>query len=102
MFVDANFVGVVSREQELYDIGLSALPNQTISIIVESQGRVCVGSEINDFKVINMDHFPSSDFSGDFSCNWNDNCKNRLTWQLCLVSGRVIECDWWSVAEKSQ
>ncbi|XP_071517532.1 beta-galactosidase-like [Panulirus ornatus] len=50
VFVDSQFLGMVSREQKMYDLAVSALPNHTISIIVESQGRVCFGSEINDFK----------------------------------------------------
>ncbi|XP_045618256.2 beta-galactosidase [Procambarus clarkii] len=50
VFVNYRLVGMVSREQELYDLAISALPNQTIIIIVESQGRICYGSEINDFK----------------------------------------------------
>ncbi|KAK7075800.1 Beta-galactosidase-1-like protein [Halocaridina rubra] len=50
VFVDERFVGMVSREAEMYDLALQSLPNQTLSIIVESQGRVCFGEGINDFK----------------------------------------------------
>lgn len=51
VFVDAAFAGMVSREQDMYDLAIYARPNQTISIVVESQGRICFGSHINDFKV---------------------------------------------------
>lgn len=50
VFVDTYFVGIVSREQQLFNLPLSALPNQTITIVVESQGRICFGNGINDFK----------------------------------------------------
>ncbi|XP_050711222.1 LOW QUALITY PROTEIN: beta-galactosidase-like [Eriocheir sinensis] len=50
VFVDASFAGMVSREQDMYDLAIYARPNQTISIVVESQGRICFGSHINDFK----------------------------------------------------
>ncbi|XP_068224951.1 beta-galactosidase-like [Palaemon carinicauda] len=50
VFVDQHYVGMVSREAKLFDVPLQSLPNQTLSIIVESQGRVCFGPGINDFK----------------------------------------------------
>lgn len=49
--MDAEFAGMVSREQDMYDLAIYARPNQTITIVVESQGRICFGSHINDFKV---------------------------------------------------
>lgn len=56
VFVDNELVGVVSREQELYDVSISTLPNEAnehiLSIIVESQGRISVGPHLNDFKGI--------------------------------------------------
>lgn len=52
VFVDSEFAGMVSREQDMYDLAIYARPNQTISVVVESQGRVCFGSHINDFKGI--------------------------------------------------
>ncbi|XP_045106280.1 beta-galactosidase-like isoform X2 [Portunus trituberculatus] len=52
VFVDTEFAGMVSREQDMYDLAIYARPNQTITIVVESQGRVCFGSHINDFKGI--------------------------------------------------
>lgn len=50
VFVDQHYVGVVSREASLFDLPLQSLPNQTLSVLVESQGRVCFGPNINDFK----------------------------------------------------
>ncbi|XP_071541373.1 beta-galactosidase-like [Panulirus ornatus] len=50
VFVDDQYVGLVSREQKLYDLAVSALPGHTITIIVESRGRVFSGPHINDFK----------------------------------------------------
>ncbi|CAL4105021.1 unnamed protein product, partial [Meganyctiphanes norvegica] len=50
IFVDGEYAGVASREGEIFDIPVSVRSGQTISIIVESQGRISVGSGINDFK----------------------------------------------------
>ncbi|KAK8753118.1 hypothetical protein OTU49_002622 [Cherax quadricarinatus] len=50
VFVNERYVGVVSREQRLYDLAVSALPGDSIHIIVESLGRVSVGPKLNDFK----------------------------------------------------
>ncbi|RXG56870.1 Beta-galactosidase [Armadillidium vulgare] len=50
VYVDEDFVGIVSREQELYDLPFYGKINQTLTIVAESLGRVCYGSEINDFK----------------------------------------------------
>ncbi|KAB7501273.1 Beta-galactosidase, partial [Armadillidium nasatum] len=52
VYVDNQFVGIVSREQELYVLPISAKPNQDLVIVVESQGRICYGDNINDFKGI--------------------------------------------------
>uniref|UniRef100_A0A0P4WBE4 Beta-galactosidase n=2 Tax=Scylla olivacea TaxID=85551 RepID=A0A0P4WBE4_SCYOL len=52
VFVDTKFAGMVSREQNMYDLAIYARPNQTITIVAESQGRICFGSQINDFKGI--------------------------------------------------
>lgn len=71
VYVDSQFVGMVSREREMYDLAVSALPNQTITIIVESQGRVCFGSEINDFKVKKKKKKSTSKF--EMFCS-NKNC----------------------------
>lgn len=51
VFVGSHYVGVTSREQKLYDLGVWGGPNTTLSVVVESQGRVTVGPRINDFKV---------------------------------------------------
>ncbi|XP_045581056.2 beta-galactosidase isoform X1 [Procambarus clarkii] len=50
VFVEGRYVGLVSREQELYDVAVTALPGHTLVIMVESQGRVSVGPRLNDFK----------------------------------------------------
>ncbi|KAB7503455.1 Beta-galactosidase [Armadillidium nasatum] len=50
VYVDEDFVGIVSREQELYDLPFYGKINQTLTIVAESLGRVCYGSGINDFK----------------------------------------------------
>lgn len=50
VFVDEQYVGIVSREESLFDLAIQGLPGQTLTIVVESQGRICYGSGINDFK----------------------------------------------------
>ncbi|XP_076035693.1 beta-galactosidase-like isoform X2 [Oratosquilla oratoria] len=50
VFVDENLIGVASREQDISTLPIFAKVNSTLSIIVESQGRVCFGSGINDLK----------------------------------------------------
>ncbi|RXG52564.1 Beta-galactosidase [Armadillidium vulgare] len=50
IYIDDQYVGVLSREQEIFSIPIIASVNQTITIVVESEGRVNVGSNLNDFK----------------------------------------------------
>ncbi|KAL7637272.1 UNVERIFIED_CONTAM: hypothetical protein RMT77_011984 [Armadillidium vulgare] len=52
VYIDNEFAGIVSREQKLYELPISAKPNQDLVIVVESQGRICYGENINDFKGI--------------------------------------------------
>ncbi|KAG0725488.1 Beta-galactosidase [Chionoecetes opilio] len=66
VFVDAEFAGMVSREQDMYDLAISARPNQTLTIVVESQGRICFGPHINDFKGITA----NVSLSGHILENW--------------------------------
>lgn len=51
VFVADRYVGLTSREESLYDLALTARPNQTLTVIVESGGRVTVGPYLKDFKV---------------------------------------------------
>ncbi|XP_068220921.1 beta-galactosidase-like [Palaemon carinicauda] len=52
VFVDNRYSGVVSREREMYMLPLQGLQGETLSIVVESQGRICYGPRTNDFKGI--------------------------------------------------
>ena len=40
------------RTEEIYKIPLQILPGQTLSIVVENQGRICYGPELADRKGI--------------------------------------------------
>ncbi|XP_064112063.1 beta-galactosidase-like [Macrobrachium nipponense] len=66
IFVDQQYVGVVSREESIYDLPLQSLPNQTLTIVAESQGRICYGSQINDFKGLTR----NVTLSGQILENW--------------------------------
>ncbi|KAK4298222.1 hypothetical protein Pmani_029407 [Petrolisthes manimaculis] len=50
VYLDGVYVGTVDRQQELYTLPISARINASLAIIVESQGRICFGADINDFK----------------------------------------------------
>lgn len=51
VYVDGVYTGTVDRQQEIYTLPISAHINSSLAIIVESQGRICFGEDINDFKV---------------------------------------------------
>ncbi|XP_064103731.1 beta-galactosidase-like [Macrobrachium nipponense] len=52
VFVEDRYSGVVSRERQMYEIPIQGLQGQTLSIVVESQGRICYGPRTHDFKGI--------------------------------------------------
>ncbi|KAK7067263.1 Beta-galactosidase-1-like protein, partial [Halocaridina rubra] len=52
VFVDFKYVGILSREEKLYELALQAERGHVLTIVVESQGRICYGGGINDFKGI--------------------------------------------------
>ena len=53
MFVDGSLAGISSRQNNLFNINLFARINSTLTIVVESLGRVNYGSAMTDFKVFN-------------------------------------------------
>lgn len=57
VYVDGVYVGTVDRQQEIYTLPISAKINSSLAIIVESQGRICFGEDINDFKVTKNNFF---------------------------------------------
>lgn len=67
IFVDGEYAGIASREGEIFDVPVSVQAGQTISIVVESQGRICVGSGINDFKGLTT----NATLDGFMLDNWN-------------------------------
>lgn len=50
VFIDGDFVGLLSRTGGLNSIPVIAQKNQHLSILVENQGRVNYGTELKDFK----------------------------------------------------
>ncbi|CAL8127088.1 unnamed protein product [Orchesella dallaii] len=50
IYVDNEFQGILSRQESIFSIPIIARNGQTISLLVENQGRVCYGSEINESK----------------------------------------------------
>lgn len=50
VFVNERVAGIVSREQKLTDVAVRAEEGDTITVVVESQGRISAGPHINDFK----------------------------------------------------
>ena len=49
--MDWEYRGAFSRMSSLDGMGLSVLPGQTLSIVVEGMGRVSSGDELRDYKV---------------------------------------------------
>ena len=43
---------VISRIEDIYSLPLQVLQNQTLSIVVENQGRICFGADLADRKGI--------------------------------------------------
>ncbi|KAG8193653.1 hypothetical protein JTE90_024016 [Oedothorax gibbosus] len=52
VYVNQVLQGILSREQKVESIPINILSGQTITIIVENQGRICSGHGINDRKGI--------------------------------------------------
>lgn len=46
-----NFVGILSRSENVYSISLPSPANKVLSLLVENQGRVSFGRNVNDVKV---------------------------------------------------
>ncbi|XP_032577625.1 beta-galactosidase [Drosophila sechellia] len=55
VYVDGEFVGVLARETPVFDLPLSASAGRRLQIIVENQGRINYGRQLNDFKGILRD-----------------------------------------------
>ena len=52
IYVNGNFRGILTRMSEIYSMPLSINRGQKLQIIVENQGRICYGANINDLKGI--------------------------------------------------
>ena len=52
VYIDGDYIGTVSREQNIYKLPIYSYGNKTLSIVVENQGHICFGETIKDFKVI--------------------------------------------------
>ncbi len=52
VFVDGELRGILSRIGGIFKMPLSIRPGQKLQIMVENQGRICFGPDINDFKGI--------------------------------------------------
>ena len=50
VFVNGKRQGILSRMNSITSMPLSISPAETLQIIVENQGRICYGKDINDFK----------------------------------------------------
>lgn len=46
-----NFVGILSRSENVYSISLPSAANKILSLLVENQGRVSFGRNVKDAKV---------------------------------------------------
>ena len=53
VYVEDEFVGVLARQQNILELGVSIRAGERLTVIVESQGRIAYGENINDFKVAN-------------------------------------------------
>jgi len=52
VFVEKQYVGMLDRNQEVFNIAFSIRPNQRLDILVENQGRIHFGKGIHDRKGI--------------------------------------------------
>ncbi|XP_050729221.1 beta-galactosidase-like isoform X2 [Eriocheir sinensis] len=50
VFVAGREAGLVSREEAMTDVAVTALEGDAITVVVESQGRISAGPHTNDFK----------------------------------------------------
>ncbi|XP_017848492.1 beta-galactosidase [Drosophila busckii] len=55
VYVDNNLVGILARETPIFDLPLSASYGKRLQILVENQGRLNYGRQLNDFKGITQD-----------------------------------------------
>ncbi|XP_017111219.1 beta-galactosidase [Drosophila elegans] len=55
VYVDGEYVGLVARETPVFELSLSASAGRKLQIIVENQGRINYGRQLNDFKGILRD-----------------------------------------------
>ncbi|XP_016961179.1 beta-galactosidase [Drosophila biarmipes] len=55
VYVDDEFVGILARETPVFELPLSASAGRRLQIIVENQGRINFGRQLNDFKGILRD-----------------------------------------------
>lgn len=55
VYVDNEFVGILARETPIYELPLSASSGRLLQILVENQGRLNYGRQLNDFKGLTKD-----------------------------------------------
>ena len=52
VFVDGQQVGILSREESIYQVPVTVQDGSRLQILVENQGRICFGNFLNDVKGI--------------------------------------------------
>merc|ERR1719244_476254 len=52
IYLDSRFVGLLSREENQFDLPMQTRAGQLLTIIVENQGRICYGASLADRKGI--------------------------------------------------
>ncbi|KAH8280149.1 hypothetical protein KR018_011268 [Drosophila ironensis] len=55
VYVDGEYVGLLARETPIFELPVSASAGRNLQILVENQGRLNYGRQINDFKGILRD-----------------------------------------------
>ncbi|XP_023159791.2 beta-galactosidase [Drosophila hydei] len=55
VYVDNEFIGILARETPVFDLPLSASMGRKLQILVENQGRLNFGRQLNDFKGLTKD-----------------------------------------------
>lgn len=55
VYVDNEFVGILAREAPIFDLPLSPSMGRKLQILVENQGRLNFGRQLNDFKGLTKD-----------------------------------------------
>ncbi|KAF2363364.1 Glycoside hydrolase 35 catalytic domain [Trinorchestia longiramus] len=91
VYLDEELVGLVARQQQLFEVPVYARKGQKLSIVVESQGRICYGQDINDSKGV----VPPITLGANSVTNWTSTAVplTDISWLQSLDSANSRSAD---------